>query len=1193
MALKSFEEARNLPDQKWTIGLLTHGAGDPNNYSIWAGATNAVQDLGGKLICWPGKPLHSNLEFEAQSNVIYDLVSSRTIDGLVIWLAGLAFQTDLQETRKFCQRYSDIPVVTVGTFLEGYPGVRVDNYQGMRDVMSHIIGVHNRQLVAFIRGPRHHQEADVRYQAYLDSLDSYQIPFDPNLVYLGNFKESGGRFAIEELYDNRKVAFDALVAASDNMAIGALKALQKRGVQVPSQVAIAGLNDEAQSSVITPPLTTSPLHFYQQAYQATQMVWDLIQDKMVQEQVVIPTQLLIRQSCGCPDPAVMSAAAPIDLTTTTESLAPSPELTALANQFDMISPDAVQTSQQIVQQLLQFGNEHTNDEILRHIFEQVHKNATNRAFVEHWNEAITQIRQFLLSANLSDEQTQRYEALFHAIRVFIADTIRRQEAYDTLRAEEKLRLIGQINQNLSVTTTLPELSRVLVEALEAFKIQHCYLSLYTNPAQPADSSRLVFWYDYQLGAQTTEICCYPSQELIPPEYLPSGDVLNIVVQPLYFQDDQLGFVIFSATPDEEEIYQILADQISGAIKRTLLIERSNQLYDEAVEARKSAEEANLLKSRFLSMVSHELRTPLSFIVGTIEMMLQGELAECWPSLPEEYRQDMDSIHTSAIHLSRLIGDVLDLASSQAGELRLYSEPLDMGKLLNEVALLGEGMAREKGLVWEAEMPARIPMVWGDRTRLRQVILNLLSNAVKFTEHGTISLTVKNQESDLYIAVSDTGMGVSPEEQESIFDEFKRSERSLQRGYSGMGLGLAINRRLIELHDGTIGVESAGDEESGARFYITLPTIAHPQTEWEAERSRTVLLLTGDIEKSAQLYDYLDGQGFTIEQVLVTESSSWITEIILSPPGAIILDYQPAADQGWQLIQTLKEHIATQDIPVLFYAFLDDQGGTTLSLDYLTKPLKRDQLLRTLERFGLNPSPQGQNLILVVDDDPHILDLHTRLLDTQLPDYQILQAKNGRVALEIIQKHTPDLILLDLVMPEMDGFELLEAMRENERTRNIPVVILTAQILSTTDIDRLQQGISAVLSKGVFSMKEVINQVEFTLAKNKSLGSEIQQIVRQAMAYINQNYAHPITRSDIAAHVGVSDSYLTRSFRQEFGVTPNTYLTRFRIQQAKKLLKNEATTVTEVALATGFSDSNYFARVFKKEVGQSPSDFQRQ
>jgi DNA-binding LacI/PurR family transcriptional regulator len=304
------DEDRMCPElgmERATIGLLTHGAGDPNNRAIWAGAADAAREQGANLICFPGKPLRSALEFEAQSNVIFDLVNAGNVDGLVLWLAGLTLRVDLEEIRRFSERYRPLPIVGVGSLMEDIPCVMVDNYHGMRDVVEHLLSEHGRRRIAFVRGPEQHQEAEQRYQAYLDALAEHDIAFDPTLVVVGNFKESGGGQAVAELLDRRGAHFDALVAASDNMAIGAMKVLQARGVRIPDNVALAGLNDEAQSRVVSPPLTTGPLHFYEQARQATLMVLALIRGEAVPERVTIPTRLLARQSCGCPAPSLVRA----------------------------------------------------------------------------------------------------------------------------------------------------------------------------------------------------------------------------------------------------------------------------------------------------------------------------------------------------------------------------------------------------------------------------------------------------------------------------------------------------------------------------------------------------------------------------------------------------------------------------------------------------------------------------------------------------------------------------------------------------------------------------------------------------------------------------------------------------------------------------------------------------------------------
>jgi YesN/AraC family two-component response regulator len=216
----------------------------------------------------------------------------------------------------------------------------------------------------------------------------------------------------------------------------------------------------------------------------------------------------------------------------------------------------------------------------------------------------------------------------------------------------------------------------------------------------------------------------------------------------------------------------------------------------------------------------------------------------------------------------------------------------------------------------------------------------------------------------------------------------------------------------------------------------------------------------------------------------------------------------------------------------------------------------------------------------------------RILEKIAPRCHVVTARDGRAALDLMAQYRPDLVLLDLMMPVLDGFAVLQAMRERESTRDVPVIVLSAQILTAQDMARLQQGVAAILAKGIFTSAEVLAQVETALNRSKHLSGEAQRVVRQAMAYIHEHYAEPMSRSDLAAHAGISERHLTHCFRQETGLTPITYLNRYRIHQACALLKQGDMNITEVALAVGFSDSSYFARVFREDVGVSPHAYLR-
>jgi signal transduction histidine kinase/DNA-binding LacI/PurR family transcriptional regulator/DNA-binding response OmpR family regulator len=1156
-----------------TIGLLTHGAGDPSNFTVWSGVADAAREHGVNLICFPGKPLRSIHGFEAQSNIIYDLVDPHTIDGLVIWLAGLTLRVEPEEIRTLCERYQPLPIVTAGSLLKGIPGVVVDNYHGMKDVVNHMIEVHGCMRIAFIRGPDQHQEAEERYSAYLDALAEHGLPFDPEIVVPGDFKESGGILAVDLLVERRHARFDALLAASDNMAVSAMRCLLERGLQIPSDLKVAGLNDEVPSKYTNPPLTTAPLHFYEQARQATMLVLALIRGEEVPEEIVLPTRLMVRQSCGCPNPVIA------------KTMGYSPA----------VSED------HFIEHSILLGNfkeeiqGKSSGKYLTALARELQRTASSGGNVAQWNEVISAFRKQSLPQFKDARMLSHAEDLLDQSRLMVVEYQQRRHAYQILQSEEKIRIIGEINQRLIITTSITELTNVLIQAIRLLNIPRFYLSLYEEAQSSAGWSSLILAYDEhgRVEMQPGE-CRFPSRQLIPDGFLHQDQQYSLVVEPLYFRDEQLGFILFEANPSEDEIYEILRGQVSGALKRAILTERNIRLYNEAVQARRSAEEADRLKSLFLSMVSHELRSPLSLIVGTIEMMLHEDQSSGTFSLPEVYRQDIDCIRTSARHLSRLIGDVLDLASSQAGELRLANEALNMSSVLKEAVLLGESLAREKGLAWRVDIPTHLPTVWGDRTRLRQVTLNLISNAVKFTEQGWVELKAEVHDHTITISVSDSGMGIPLEDQESIFDEFRRSERSLQRGYGGMGLGLAITRRLIELHGGEIKVRSSGEEEGGSTFYYSLPLMeGSPLEEIErANPSRTILLLAERAEHFHKLSDHLIQRGFEIEIQEIGNNPHWLAQLINNPPGAVVLDFQPATEQGWELMKMLKQNPYTQHIPVVFYSLFEERNSSAmLAMDYLVKPLGSTELAQALERMGLQTQEDGYK-ILIVDDDANILEMHARMILKQLPSSQVLKAKNGKEAYHVMNQTLPDLVLLDLMMPEMDGFELLQAMRAQKLTCTVPVIILTAQILTAQDMDRLHQGVAAVLGKGLFSAEEVLAQVESALARTKQLGSEAKRFVRQAVAYIHEHYAEPTSRSELANHLGVSENYLTRCFHQEMGITPVTYLNRFRIQQARTLLERGRASITEVALDVGFSDSNYFGRVFRSEVGITPLEYLR-
>jgi YesN/AraC family two-component response regulator len=273
--------------------------------------------------------------------------------------------------------------------------------------------------------------------------------------------------------------------------------------------------------------------------------------------------------------------------------------------------------------------------------------------------------------------------------------------------------------------------------------------------------------------------------------------------------------------------------------------------------------------------------------------------------------------------------------------------------------------------------------------------------------------------------------------------------------------------------------------------------------------------------------------------------------------------------------------------------LSQDGGSVREFDYLTKPIELADLTRALDQHWLVPDTDHDfKTILVADDDLNTLKMHARIVQAHSPSHRVFRAQNGLEALNVLEREHIDLVLLDLMMPELDGFGVLEAMREKETTRGIPVIVLTGQVLTERDMARLNHGVATVLSKGLFSLEETLAHVDTALERNRKLSGEAQRLVRQAMAYVHEHYADPISRTDLARHVALSDDYLTFCFRKELGVTPIAYLNRYRVNQAKHLLTDTYKSITQIALEVGFSDSGYFSRIFRREVGISPEAYRQ-
>jgi signal transduction histidine kinase/DNA-binding response OmpR family regulator/ABC-type sugar transport system substrate-binding protein len=1066
------------------------------------------------------------------------------------------------------------------------PLVAIDNAGGIRQAFDHL-WQHGHRRIAFVAGKsgRGGDSAE-RLSAYREALRAAGIAEDARLIAFGEHLREGGRTAMRQILSTG-VPFTAVLASNDLSCFGAMEVLRETRRSIPDDVAVIGFDDILDARSHLPPLTTVRHPTFLLGYQAVLSLLDAIAGRQGSEtHIRVPTRLVIRESCGChPEstPATLpSAVTPADLAATQIALAHAmAEATLVEARYS--TPEEIETlCLKLVQAFtasLSRGDPALFGAALQRLFDWLE--ARNED-VYAWHAALSALRRGWpdQSSLVPRADVVFADTLVDSARLEISEQVQRQATGTLLRHMEMSNRLGLMTSQLLAAFSAAESAEILEQHLPQLGIAHALVALYA-PREDDPLSQCTVLLD--AGLRPSGVGRQFSPRQFPPLGLYASDsAFQLAILPLAIDNGLAGFVAFSATN---------LDPCAAIVHNLASMIRTSRLYRDAIEGRRLAEEANQLKSRFLSVVSHELRTPLSLIVGLSDMILREQRGK--PQLSDVMLRDMERICASAQHLGQLIGDVLDLASSEAGQLRLLREPLDLAQVLRAVAQIGEQMANERGLTWRAALPRHGPWVFGDRTRLRQVVLNLIGNAVKFTAAGTVVLQVEADEQQATVSVSDTGIGIPPTEQESIFGVFHRSERTIQSGYGGLGLGLAICKYLVEQHGGTIGVRSPGDLGSGATFSFTLPVTPDPGTVADQDLlpiplTGCVAILSGRAETSDRLPAYLRERGFEVQAYHVDQATDWLSHVLAALPAALVLDQETATHYGWALLEGLKRQPATEHIPLLVYSLdLEHDRGEWLELNYLPKPLASEQLVEQLARLG---EPYTRRVVLVVDDEPGVLELHCRIVEQA--GHRAITARDGRTALEVLEHARPDLILLDLMMPDLDGFAVLDTLRARETTRDIPVIVLTARVLNEADIERLHQGVAAIMSKGLFNIAETLSRIEAALARQHVLGGPTQHLVRRALGFIHAHYADPLTREQIASHIHLNPDYLTDCFRQEQGVTPMAYLNRYRLYQARKLLESSDLPITQVALAVGFSGSAHFTRMFQRVVGMTPRAYRR-
>ncbi len=492
----------------------------------------------------------------------------------------------------------------------------------------------------------------------------------------------------------------------------------------------------------------------------------------------------------------------------------------------------------------------------------------------------------------------------------------------------------------------------------------------------------------------------------------------------------------------------------------------NTIAKELLTARDQALESNRSKSAFLANMSHELRTPLNAVIGYSELIQE----ECEDSGQTEFVPDLQKIQAAAKHLLALINDILDLSKIEAGKMDVYIELIEVPKMIGEIETTVLPLVIKNENTLKIECPPDLGMMRADLTKVRQILFNLLSNASKFTKTGQVTLSARREIISevewMIFSVIDSGIGMTEDQIVRLFKDFSQADSSTTRKYGGTGLGLSISRRFAQMMGGDIDVESTVGV--GSTFTVRLP-VAVPRPDAVATNGKlipaaagrnTILVIDDDPAARELMTRFLLKEGYYVETAATGKDGLRRAEELR--PDVITLDVMMPGMDGWAVLSSLKANPVLAAIPVVMLSMVTDKnmGFALGASEYMTKPIQRERLLEILERYHCE---KPVCTALIVEDDTDTRQMMRRVLERE--GISVIEAENGLVGLAQVKKHDPQMILLDLMMPEMNGFQFIEELSKDEAHRGIPVIVVTAMELNPEERARLSGHVESILRKG--------------------------------------------------------------------------------------------------------------------------------
>ncbi len=1035
-----------------TIGMLNSTLVDQHQVQ-WLGTVDAARAHGVNLIAFIGRELGHPAGFNAQANAIYDLVSSEQLDGLIIWTTGMQVFVGQQKGEQFCRQFDPLPTISVEEVLHGTPSLLMDNRQGMFDAVSHLIEAHDCHRIAFVRGPANHSGAQRRYQGYLDALAAHGLPFEPSLaprVRSWGPVEAAAT-ALQLLVGGSKI--DAIAAANDDLALGVLTTIEDLGLRAPDDLAVVGFGDrmnvihhdlglesttaDAADAILarainlsaaTLPLTTVGVPYYELGRRSVDLLLQRLEGESVPDVVTIPTELVVRRSCGCFSPSVRRTAPRSVKRTRTrsrrvlaggfdEAIASERDSIAAEMKHALARSDAALPkgwTDRLETAFVQELQGEAPGAFLAVLDELVRASIRVGETLESWWRALFALRRQTAVHLGNGEASAEAEDLWLRVQMLMEETSERLSGYRQLVAEKRDRIVREVGQRLITAPDVAELADALAEELPKLGIPSAYLAAYAEPpageegAEQAQRtwSRTLLGYEHGRRRELPAAGeAFPSRQLVANDALSGSSQFSLVASPLYFKEEQLGFVLFEVGPRIGWTYEALQEQLSSALQAALLVERerramaavarahdeleervasrtvelakANEVLTEQIIERERAEakqarlEAQLRQGqkmeavgRLAGGIAHDFNNMLVVINGYSELLL-GRIDADDPA-----RGDLEQIRQAGERAADLTRRLLAFSRQQV----LQPSVLNLNDVISNVEAMLEPLIGEDIELTTILGPS-LRRVRADAGQIEQLILNLAVNARDaMPEGGRLTIETANIYLDqdyvrehigveagphVLLRVSDTGIGMDADTQARLFEPFFTTKPAGR----GTGLGLATVFGIVQQSGGHIAVSSAPGQ--GATFEIYLPQSAQPTGETteialapsSLRGSETILLVEDEPSVRRASRRFLEEHGYKVLEAVDGGDAIRLCERHEGPLDLVITDVVMPGMSG----RELGERVARlrPETPVLYVSGYVDTalvrtGLPETSVQLLQKPFSAESLARKVREM-LDPS----------------------------------------------------------------------------------------------------------------------------------------------------------------------------------------------------------------------------------------------